>query len=184
MKESETSFRTVSPSRHTTSYRQRRIDVLQTLKRRRVSTGKYQSRLVLKHQCTFLKTTFFTGHLQQLLLTVSGFQPATLLKKKLRQRCLSVNFANILRTSFDRTPLDDGFLCLSVVNFTKFFRSFLLQSTSGKLLALFTSCRISTTTYSKKVFHNCFSSILYKTKKQLLECVYVLKIPENYLWRS
>ena len=56
----------------------------------------------------------FANHLQRLLLTVSGFQPATLLKERLRERCFSVNFPKFLRTSFDRTPLDDCFLCLSV----------------------------------------------------------------------
>ena len=40
-------------------------------------------------------------------------------------------FKNIF--SFDRTPPDDCFLCLSV-NFEKFFRTLLSQSTSGKLL--------------------------------------------------
>ena len=54
---------------------------------------------------------FFTEHLQWLILTVSGFQPATLLKKRLRQRCFSVNFAKFLRISVDRTPPDDCFLC-------------------------------------------------------------------------
>ena len=38
----------------------------------------------------FLKTPLFTEHLHWLLLTVSSFQPATLLKKRLRQRCFSV----------------------------------------------------------------------------------------------
>ena len=33
---------------------------------------------------------------------------------RFRQRSFSVNFANFLRTSFDRTPQDDCFLCLSV----------------------------------------------------------------------
>ena len=41
----------------------------------------------------FLRTRCFTEHLYWLSLTASGFQPAALLKKRLRQRCLSVNFA-------------------------------------------------------------------------------------------
>ena len=48
----------------------------------------------------FLRTPCFTDHLQRVLLAVSGFQPATLLKKRLRQRCFSVNFAKLLWTSF------------------------------------------------------------------------------------
>ena len=42
----------------------------------------------------------FTEHLQWLILTVPGFQPATLLKKRLWQRSFTVNFAKFLRTSF------------------------------------------------------------------------------------
>ena len=72
-------------------------------------------RLVLKHQCAFLRTPFFTEHLQWLLLTVSVFQPAASLKKGLQQRHFSVNFAKFLRTSFYRTPPDDCFLCLPVI---------------------------------------------------------------------
>ena len=48
----------------------------------------------------FLRTLFFTEHLQWLLLTVSGFQPATLLKKTKMFFC---EFAKFLRTSFDKT---------------------------------------------------------------------------------
>ena len=108
------------------------------------------------------KNIFFTEHLQWLLLTVSGFQPVTLLKKRLRQKCFFVNFAKSLRTSFDRMPADDCFLCLSV-NFEKFFRTPILWSTSGKLLISCTSCRISTSSYSKKLFHRCFLSIFKRT---------------------
>ena len=43
-----------------------------------------------------------------------------------------MNFAKFSRTFFDRTPLDDCFLSLSV-NFEKFLRAPLLFSTSEKL---------------------------------------------------
>ena len=72
-------------------------------------------RLVVKHQCAFLRTAFFTEPLQWMLLTVSGFQPAALLKNGLQQTRFSVNFAKFLRTSFYRTPSDDYFLCLPVI---------------------------------------------------------------------
>ena len=72
-------------------------------------------RLVLKHQCAFLRAPSFPEHLQWLLLRVSGIQPAALLKKGLQQRRFSVNFAKFLRLSFNRTPPDDCFLCLSVI---------------------------------------------------------------------
>ena len=48
----------------------------------------------------FLRTPCFTDHLQWLLLTVSSFQPATLLKTRAQQRCFSTNFAKFLRTPF------------------------------------------------------------------------------------
>ena len=108
------------------------------------------------------KNTFFTEHLQWLLLTVSGLQPVNLLKRRLRQKCFFVNFAKSLRTSFDRMPADDCFLCLSV-NFEKFFRTPILWSTSGKLLISCTRCRISTSRYSKKLFHRCILSIYKRT---------------------
>ena len=72
-------------------------------------------RLVLKHQCTFLRTLFLTEHFHWLLLTVSGFQPATLLKQGLQQRRFLVRFAKFLRLSFYRTPPDDCFLSLPVI---------------------------------------------------------------------
>ena len=62
--------------------------------------------LVTEHQCAFLKTPCFTEHLQWLPLTISGFHPAALIKKRLGQRCF-VNFVKLLRTSFVRTPPDN-----------------------------------------------------------------------------
>ena len=56
--------------------------------------------LVLKHQCTFLRTTFFTEHLQWLLRTFSSFQPAVLLEKGLQQKHFSVNFAKTFKNIF------------------------------------------------------------------------------------
>ena len=83
-------------------------------------------RLVLKHQCAFLVTPFLTEHFQWLRLTVSGFQPAALLKKGLLQRRFYARFAKFLKTSFYKTPPDDCFLCLLVIlrsfQITHFFR--------------------------------------------------------------
>ena len=39
------------------------------------------------------------------------FPACNFIKKRLRQRCFSVNFAKFLRISVDRTPPDDCFLC-------------------------------------------------------------------------
>ena len=107
---------------------------------------------------------YFTDHLQWLLLTVSGFERASLLKKRSRQRCFSVNFVKFVRTFFEKTRPDHCFLSLSV-NFEKFFRTPLSYITSEKLLSWCTSCRISTSRCSEKLFHRCFSSILGKNEK-------------------
>ena len=80
-------------------------------------------------KCFFWRTHFFKEHIQWLLLTVSGLQPATWSEtraKRLRRRCLSVNLAKFLKTSFDRTSPDDCFLWLSA-NFGRSFRPPFLQ---------------------------------------------------------
>ena len=45
-------------------------------------------------------------------------------KKRLQRRCFSVNFAKFLKASFDRTPSDDCFLCVTefwgIVQITSF----------------------------------------------------------------
>ena len=81
----------------------------------------------------FLKTPVFAEFLKWLLLNTSGFQPATLLKKPLWQRCFSLNFAKFLIISFDRIPPNNCFLCLSV-NFEKFFRAPLHRVPPGNCL--------------------------------------------------
>ena len=61
----------------------------------------------------FLRTPYFTEHLQWLLLAVSGFQPATLLKKRFQQNCYSLNFAKFLRTSHLATKRRDDVVMTS-----------------------------------------------------------------------
>ena len=124
--------------------------------------------------CASLRTPLFTEHLQRLLLTVTGFQPATLLKKRLQQRRFSVNFAKFIGTSFDWTPLGDCFLCLSV-NLEKFLRSPFLQTASGKLLISCTSYRISTTRHNKKSFTSAFQASYTKTRRSYSKVFLYLK---------
>ena len=63
------------------------------------------------------------------------FPACNFIKKRLRQGCFSVNFAEIFKNifSFDRAPPDGCFLYL-FVKCQKFSRTLLLESTSGKLL--------------------------------------------------
>ena len=76
-------------------------------------------------------------------------------KKENLAKMFSCEFKNFLRTSFDGTPPDDCYLCLSE-NFEKLFRKPLLHSKFFQ---------ISATRYSKKLFHKCFSRILCKNDK-------------------
>ena len=62
----------------------------------------------------FLRTSYFTEHLRWLLLAVSGFQPATLLKKRFQQSPYSVNFAKFLRKSHLATKRRDDVLMTSL----------------------------------------------------------------------
>ena len=65
-------------------------------------------------------------------------------------------FKNIF--SFDRTPQDDCFLCLSVI-FWDVFQNTSFIGHPGETTILCKSCRISTTRwYSKKLFHRCFKA--------------------------
>ena len=107
------------------------------LDKRSNNTASFAERFLRKidwHRCfpvnfaKFLRTLFFKGHLWRtvsVLLTVSGFQPATLLKKRFPQRCFSVNFAKFLRISFDWTLPDDCLLSLCM-NFENYLRISLL----------------------------------------------------------
>ena len=61
------------------------------------STGKNLSSSPFLIQLQALRPSFVTEHLQWLLQTVSGFQPATLLKKRLRQRCF---YEDLLMNTF------------------------------------------------------------------------------------
>ena len=113
------------------------------------------------------KNTFLTELLQWLLLTVSGFQPAALLKKRLQQRRFSVNFA-----SFYRIPPDDCFLCLTVIS--KSFSDHLFYTAPlGNCLCV--SWRISTSRYNKKSFTSAFQAIYTKTRRSYLEAFIYLK---------
>ena len=75
--------------------------------------------------CEIFKNTFF--YRTSLVAGSDCFRipVCNFIKKRLRQRCFPVNYAKCLRTSFDRTPPDDWFLCLSV-NFEKNFGTCLL----------------------------------------------------------
>ena len=104
--------------------------------------------------------------------------------KKTPKKCFSVNFAKFLRTSFGRTLPDDFFLCLSV-NFEKFIQS--MQSSLYDKVYIDNLRETAYFMYKLQNFNHQIQlllRILYKNKKQPLEGVHLLKIPENYLGRS
>ena len=111
-----------------------------------------------------LQQGFFPAKFAKFLLTTCSSGSFCQFKVSSMQLCykgesgkdiFSVNFTTFLRTPFDWTSPDYCSLCLSE-NFEKFFRKPYLESN------LFQS---STTRYSKKLFHKCFSNILYKNDK-------------------
>ena len=73
---------------------------------------------------TFLRTPCFTEHLQWLLLKVSGFQPATVLIKRLQQRCFVWILQKILRISFlltEHLRMTTYCVYLWILNFSEHF---------------------------------------------------------------
>ena len=94
----------------------------------------------------FLRTPSFIEHLQWLLLTDLGFQPATLLQKRLRQRFFSVNFTK----HFFSQNSSGWLLLVFICEFWEVFQNTYLKSTPEKLLISCISYRILTTRYSKK----------------------------------
>ena len=119
-----------------------------------------QEHLILQNICNTASDSF-------------RFSVCNFIKSDTPTKTNSVNLSKFLRASFYRTPPDYWFFYLSV-NFEKFVRTSLL-----KRVIPYTSCKISTTRYSKKVFHRCFLSILYKNDKKPFEDVHALKIPGN-----
>ena len=101
-----------------------------------------------------------SDYLQRLLLSVQGLQPLNLLKRRLRQRCFFCEFYKIFKNIFWQNT--SGWLLLVFI--WEFWEVFQNTSFIEHLISC-TSCRISTTRYSKKLFHKCFSSILYKNDK-------------------
>ena len=86
-----------------------------TLSKRYSSTG-FSSEICEIFKNTLCYRTFPTAASDSFKFPARNFTV-----KETPERCISVNFAKFLRTSFDRVPPNDCFLCL-YVNFEKFFR--------------------------------------------------------------
>ena len=73
------------------------------------------------------KCSFWANLLQKIKIKI--VRPATLLKKRLWNRCFPVNFAKFLRTPFYRTPLVD---CFWLFHFSNVLICLLLKMISMK----------------------------------------------------
>ena len=82
-------------------------------------------------------------------------------KKEIPAKMFFCKFYKILKIIFWQSTSIRWLLLVFIWEFCELF-----QNTSFiEHLIWWTSCGISTTTYSKKLFHKCFSSILYKNDK-------------------
>ena len=102
------------------------------------------------------KSTFFTEHLHTAASDSIRFPACNSIKKKTQERCLIVHFPKFSKIFWQNTS---GWLLL----ICEIWEVFLITSFIEHLWETaysFTSCRISTTTYSKTLLHKCFSSIL------------------------
>ena len=130
------------------------------------------------------KNTFFTEHLQWLLLTVSGFQPASLFKKGLQQRRFSVNFAKFLIKSFDRTAPNDCFLCLPLI-LRSFSDHLFYRAPLGNYSFHVQVAELQPPDIIKSISQVLFKHFIQKRDVAILRRSWkFLKIPENYLWIS
>ena len=92
------------------------------------------------------------------------FPDCNFIKKEAPAKMFFREFDKIFKNIFWHNT-SEWLLPVLSVNFEKFLRIPFLQITYGKLLISCTSCRIPTSRYSKKLFHKCFSTILYKNEK-------------------
>ena len=104
-----------------------------------------------------------------------GFQPATLSKRRLRQRCFSVNFAKCLRTSFLLTEhLRMTASCVYVWILRNFSENFFYRAPPRNCYFMY-KLQIWTTKYSKKLFHRWFSIFYTRSRSSHSKAFIYLK---------
>ena len=113
----------------------------------------------------FLRSPFSIFYKTSPVTTSDSFRfPAgTLSKKRHRQGCFSVNFAKFLRTSLDRTPLGECFLCLSV-NFEKFSEHLFYRALLGNYLFNVQVAEFQRPDTVKNYFAGAFQAIHTRTR--------------------
>ena len=104
------------------------------------------------------------------------FPACNFIKKRIRKRCFSVNFAKVFKNifTFARTPQDGCFLCLSV-NFETFFRTLVLQSSSGKVLFHVQVAEFQLPDSVKNFFTGAFQAFYIRSRSSHLKAFIYLK---------
>ena len=126
--------------------------------------------------------------IQWLLLKVSDFQPATLLRKRLRKRCFAVNFAKSLEHLFFWQNTSGWLLLVFICEFWDIFQNTSFKEHLGETAILCTSCRISTTNTIKNYFTGAFQAFYTKSRSNHSKAFIYLKSQKtvcegvNLLW--
>ena len=95
-------------------------------------------------------------------------------KKEIRQRYFSVNCAKFLRTSFNRMPADDCFLCLPV-NFEKFSERLFYKCLLGNCLFHVHVAEFQPSNTVKNYFTGAFQAFYQRTGSSLSKVFIYLK---------
>ena len=125
-------------------------------------------RLVLKHQCSFIRTSFFKEHLQWFLLTVSGSSLQLYSLKETLAKMFICEFCKIFKNIFRQNT--SGWLHL-----------WILRSFSDHFFYRETACfmhkfkRISTTRCNKKHFTSGFQVFYIRTRSSYSKAFIYLK---------
>ena len=84
--------------------------------------------------CEIFKNTLFYWTYQVAASDSFMFPVCNFIKKRFGQKCLSVNFSKFLRTSFDRTPVNDCFLAKLICEFSEVFQKILYRALLRKFV--------------------------------------------------
>ena len=124
-----------------------------------------------------LRTSCCTDLLQWLLLTVSGFQPVSLLKERLSQIRFSVNFEKLLTAYFDKTPRDDC-SCIYLWVLKSFSQQLVYRAPMGNCLFHVQVAKFQPPDIVYNYFISAFRA--FHTRRPF-EDLNLLKIPETYV---
>ena len=131
----------------------------------------------------FLRAHCFTEHLHWLLLEISDFQCAILLKKRLRQRCFCMNFLKFLRIPFlltEHLRMTASWVYVWILR--SFSKHFFYRAPRGNCYFMYKLQNFAPSDLVKSYFtHDCRA---FYRRSRSSQGVHLLKIPENCLWRS